>query len=338
VHRRDHRDLPHRLAPARLNRYAAIMVRFAVSLIAALLSAAPAAAALPDAARTIIDAAILTGDKAKVAAVADVARAAFPADRAEIDQLQSAFDADQAKLAAARERERLAKLRSAGPLDLWKGRGELSGFRATGNGESTGVSGALAATRTGIDWSHTMTLRADLQSARGTLTRDYLMASWEPRYQIDKGVFAYGLTQLERNRVQGIAMRYVVSGGLGVKVIDDPKVDLAIKAGPTLRGTRYLVGESEDRIAGLFGLNFDWRFTDTLKLTQTANAVAETGASALAIVDGHGATVNLVTGLEAKVTDRLNTRVSYSVDYDSQPAFGKVSTDTMTRFGIVYGF
>ncbi|WP_423142294.1 DUF481 domain-containing protein [Parablastomonas sp. CN1-191] len=318
------------------------MVRHAASWLAASfvasLVASPAEAVLPDAARAMIEAAIKTGDKAKVAAVADAARTAFPADRTEIDDIQGSFVADQARLARAKEALRLAAVRAAGPLDLWKGKGEVSGFRATGNGESTGVSGSLTATRTGADWTHALTLRADLQSARGAMTRDYLMASWEPRYQVDQDVFAYGLAQVERNRVQGIAMRYAVSGGLGIKVLDKPNVDLAVKAGPALRGTRYLIGEREDRIAGLLGLDFDWRLTDTLKLTQKANAVAETGASAVALLDGHGATLNLVTGLEAKVTERLSTRVSYAVDYDSQPAIGKVTTDTMTRFGIVYGF
>jgi len=34
----------------------------------------------------------------------------------------------------------------------------------------------------------------------------------------------------------------------------------------------------------------------------------------------------------------LSTRVSYQVDYESDPPVGKVDTDTITRFTLVYGF
>jgi putative salt-induced outer membrane protein len=56
------------------------------------------------------------------------------------------------------------------------------------------------------------------------------------------------------------------------------------------------------------------------------------------IVDSTRTTLNLVTGLDAKVSDRLRSRVSYAVDYDSKPPAGKVSTDTVTRLTLVYDF
>ena len=51
-----------------------------------------------------------------------------------------------------------------------------------------------------------------------------------------------------------------------------------------------------------------------------------------------GGEVLLTTGLEAKVSDGLSTRLSYTVDYDSNPPTGAVSTDTQSRFTLVYGF
>jgi putative salt-induced outer membrane protein len=48
--------------------------------------------------------------------------------------------------------------------------------------------------------------------------------------------------------------------------------------------------------------------------------------------------VNLATGLEAKVSDRLSTRLSYAVDYNSNPPAGRGDTDTISRFSLVYGF
>ena len=47
---------------------------------------------------------------------------------------------------------------------------------------------------------------------------------------------------------------------------------------------------------------------------------------------------DIITGLEAKVSDRLTTRLSYDVEYDSNPPAGAVETDTLSRFTLVYGF
>jgi putative salt-induced outer membrane protein len=56
------------------------------------------------------------------------------------------------------------------------------------------------------------------------------------------------------------------------------------------------------------------------------------------IVDSAATSVKLVSGLEAKVSDRLTTKLSYAVDYNSNPPVGAVGTDTLSRFTLVYGF
>lgn len=300
--------------------------------------ATPVHAEIPQPVRAMIDAAIATGDRGKVDAVIEAAKATNPGDEGEIDALRNGFLASQQRQAALRAERQRAARREAGLLQLWSGKGELSGFRATGNSDSEGLTGSLTLTRKGADWTHKLAARADFQRSHGQAARDQLVASYEPRYQIRDNLFAYGLTQYERDRFQGFAARYSVSGGLGYRVFDGPRLDMSIKAGPAYRYTVYTDGERDRRLAGLVGLDFDWKMTDALKLTQTANAVTETGGAAIAIVDSRNTTLNLVTGLEAKVTDRLSTRVSYAVDYDSNPAPGRATTDTMTRFGLVYGF
>ena len=85
-------------------------------------------------------------------------------------------------------------------------------------------------------------------------------------------------------------------------------------------------------------LDFDWQLARSLKLTQDANLVADAGGSTSVIVDSDTTSVLLSTGLEAKVSEGLTTRLSYTLDYDSNPPIGAVSTDTLTRFTLVYGF
>lgn len=313
------------------------MFRAAVFLALCLI-ATPAHAALPDPVRAMIAAAVETGDARKVDTVVELAKATNPSETHEIDALHSAFRAEQARLVSRTAREKEQAIRSAGLFDLWKGRGEIGGNRSTGNTDTLGLSGALTLERKGIDWDHKVTVRADYQRSGGRTSREKLFAAYEPRYDIRDGLFAYGLAQYDRDPFQGYAARYAISGGVGAKLVDSKALDLSLKVGPALRVTRGTDGMSDTRLAGLLGLDVDWRITDRLTLTQDTNAVTETGGAAVVLVDSRSTTLNLITGLEAKVSERLSTRFSYAVDYNSNPPAGRVDTDTISRFSLVYGF
>jgi len=319
-----------------------MVVRFAalpLTAIAALAFSTPALAELPPPVRAMIDAAIATGDKAKVATVIELARQTNPGESAEIDVIETSYKASLAKLEAAKATAREQEIREAGVFENWHGKGELGGSRSSGNSDTVGVTLALTLERKGIDWSHRLRARADYQRSKGVTSREQLFASYEPRFQIDDGLFGYGLAQFERDPLQGFSGRYAVSGGLGYNVIDREDLDVAIKAGPAYRLTTFVDGGSESGLAGLVALDFDWKINDRLSLTHDANAVtASGGGQATAIFGGRSTSVSLVTGLNAKLSDRFGARLAYSVEYDSNPPSGAVSTDTLSRVTVVYDF
>ena len=300
--------------------------------------AVPAQAELPEGARAMIDAALATGDKAKVATVLDLARSTWPDDSAEIDTVASAFEASFAARQAEAEKKKEQTIRNAGLFDMWKGEGELGGFQSSGNSNTVGVTAGLKLKREGIDWSHRLRARFDYQRQNGVTSREQLFLSYEPRWQFDENLFAYGLSQFERDQIQGVDARYAVSGGLGYQVVATDGLSLSLKAGPAYRVTDYTDGRKDSRIAALAGLDFDWKVFDRVTLTQDASAVAETGGEAVVLIDSANTTINLVTGLDFVVSDRLRARMSYQLDYDSSPPAGKVATDTLTRATLIYGF
>lgn len=301
-------------------------------------AAVPAQAELPEGARAMIDAALATGDKTKVATVLDLARKTWPDDAAEIDAVASAFATTLAARQADAEKKREQTIRNAGLFDLWKGEGELGGFQSSGNSNTVGVTAGLKLKREGIDWSHRLRARFDYQRQNGVTSREQLFLAYEPRWQFDENVFAYGLAQYERDQIQGVDARYAISGGLGYQVLDRDGLSLSLKAGPAYRVTDYTDGRKDSRIAALAGLDFDWKMFERLTLTQDASAVAETGGEAVVLIDGANTSINLVTGLNFVVSDHLRARMSYQLDYDSNPPAGKVSTDTLTRATLIYGF
>lgn len=286
----------------------------------------------------MIEAAIATGDAAKIAAVVEVAKQTNPADAQEIDGLHNEFLSARREIAAAEKARKEEQIRTAGVLENWSGQGQVGAFHTSGNSSNTGVTLSLALNRAGIDWTHRLRATADYQRSNGRTSREQLLVAYEPRYQIRKDLFGYALAQYESDRFQGFDSRYSVSGGLGYKLIDSKAAQLSVKAGPSWRRVDYLDGTSDNAFGALAGMDFDWQLANRLKLTQDANLVADTGGSAAIFVDSTSTSVLLTTGLEAKVSDSLSTRVSFSVDYDSNPPTGAVSTDTQSRFTLVYGF
>ena len=315
-------------------------MRFAPLIFSALLGCAATAAQaeLPEGARAMIDAAIASGDERKVATVIGLARSTWPEERSTIDAINDQWKITLAARRAAEAEAEQTALINAGMFDRWSGEGELGAFQSSGNTESVGVTAALRLDREGIDWTHSIRLRADYQRQNGSTSREQFAASYEPRWQFDENIFAYGLAQYERDRIQGFSSRYSVSGGFGYRVIDNPKLKLSLKAGPAYRVTDFTDGTSADRLAGLVGLDFDWQMLDRLKLTQDVEALAETGGEATLIFDGANTTINLVTGLDFRVSNRLRSRLSYKIEYDSNPPAGSVGTDTLTRATLIYGF
>lgn len=286
----------------------------------------------------MIEAAIGSGDPAKIRAVVEVARQTNPDDAAEIDALYGAFLTKQAELAAADKARREDEIRTAGLLQNWSGQGQAGAFQSSGNSDNVGVTLSLALERTGIDWQHRFRASADYQRSNGSTSREQYLAAYEPRYQMDASLFAYGLAQYERDRFQGFFSRYSLSGGLGFKVVDSATTQLSVKAGPAWRRVDFLDGTSEASLGGLAGVDLDWQLARSLKFTQDADVVADAGGQAAILVDANNTSVLLTSGLEAKVSDSLTTRLSYAVDYDSNPPAGAVSTDTLARFTLVYGF
>ncbi|AWW75438.1 hypothetical protein CD351_13460 [Erythrobacter sp. KY5] len=318
-------------------------MRFKNTRIAALglAIAAPAFTAqaqLPEPVRAMIDAAIATGDEEKVRTVIDIARMTNPDDAGELDTILAAYETDlaaaQAEAAALEE----AEIRNAGLFENWSGRGELGAFNSTGNASNTGITASLRLTREGINWRHKLSGRADYQRNNGVTTREQLLATYEPNIKLNDRLFVFALAQYERDRFQGFAGRYAVSGGLGYQIFDNDTLKLSAKAGPAYRVTEFVDGSSESSIAGLIGMDFDWNITDRLTLTHDTNAVAEAGGNATVIIDSSNTSINLITGLDAKISDNLSARLSYAYEYDSNPPAGAVKTDTLSRITVIYDF
>jgi putative salt-induced outer membrane protein len=276
----------------------------------------------------MLEAAMRTDDTKAVEAVVKAAKETQPQDSAEIDAMKQKFDDTHTLVVAEKAENERERVLAARPLQLWKGEGEIGAFNSTGNTTSAGVSVGLKLERDGVYWQHKLQFTADYQKTSGVVSREQYLASYNPRYTLSDRLYAYGLGQYESDRFQGYTSRYSLSPGFGYKVYNSKVLKLSFEGGPALRFTNYVDEPSKTTASALGSLDFAWKATRALNLTQQASAYLESDNS----------TFTSTTSLEAGMLKGLKARLSYRYEHDSDPPDGSRRTDTLSRFTLVYGF
>ncbi|HEY9092926.1 DUF481 domain-containing protein [Parasphingorhabdus sp.] len=305
----------------------------------------PAHAALPEPVKAMVTAAIESGNDAEIKSVVKFAKLTHPDDSAEIDTMLAPYKAEQAQLAKAKkervEAEKLAKM-EAPFFDNWSGEGELGGFRNTGNSDNVGISAGLRLLKDAVKWRLKFRARADYQRNNGLTSKEQFSAALEPEYKMSDRLFFFGLTQYERDRLQGFSSRYTLSAGVGYTVIKEKDIQLDVKAGPAWRLTEYTDGGTDSGLAGLVGMDLAWQIAKKIKLTQGAGATLASDArslsSATAIFSSGTNTLTARTAVDAKISGKLSARLSYVVEHETNPPEGHDKTDTLSRATLVYDF
>lgn len=276
---------------------------------------------IPAAIRAMLEAAIASGNEGEVTTIVKYARTADPASGDAVLRIANDWRSE-------RSRERQTRIERAGILDLWTGRAQLGGFLTTGNSETAGVTGVLDLTREGLEWRHKLRAQADYQRSIGITTRDQYLFAYEPNWKIDSRRYVYGAAQYESDRFLGYTDRYSASAGAGYSAVQTPAVTLNLELGPAYRHTEFTDATTESSIAARGSLDFDLKLSPGLTLMQDAAAYLQR----------YNSTISGTTALAARLIGPLSARVSYTVQYESTPPLGRVSTDTTSRASLVYTF
>lgn len=279
-------------------------------------------ATIPSPIRAMLDAAMSAGDETAVATIVKYARNADPASADAALRLANDWR-------TARANARNERLQQAGLLELWKGRIEAGGFVSTGNSPVTGLSAAVDLTREALAWRHKVHGQADYQRSAGITSREHYLASYEPNWKYDERGYLYGSAQYESDRFFGYRNRYSASVGTGYSAIRTPAMKLDVELGPAWRATDFTDGTVERSIAARGNLDFDLKLASGVTLTQDASAYIQPHSNS---------TVTGTTALAAKLIGPLSARLSYTVQYESMPPIGRLSTDTTSRASVVYSF
>jgi putative salt-induced outer membrane protein len=278
-------------------------------------------APIPDPLKAMLDAAMAAGNDNDVSTIAKYAKNAAPDSAKTIDKQVTAWREQRAAAA-------LAKIHDAGVFDLWKGKVQLGGYMTTGNTHDTGLSAAIDLSRESVRWRQKLHAQADYQKSAGIVTREHYLFDYEPNYKYSDRGYAYGQAQYESDHFLGFDDRYSASVGAGYSAIKRPAMTLNLELGPAYRDTHYVDGSVESSIAARGSVDFGWKLTPTISITQNASAYLQ----------HYNSTVTSTSALNAKLIGPLAAQFSYNVQYESVPPLGSVSTDTTSRASLIYSF
>ncbi len=314
------------------------------AMMLAAFAATPLAAQAPEAVTKMIDAALRSGDAAGLDAVVRYAKQAHPQAAEAIDAQVAEFRnasatpaptpapapppaAPPVVTAQADAKTEQAKVEQAAAVK-YSGEGELGAFTTTGNAPGIGLAAGLKLTVEGEDWRLGLLGRADYQETSNVVVREQYRVSAEPNYKFNQRGYVYGLGQYEQDRFQGFHARYSLSGGVGYSLLTGENAQMSVKAGPAWRFTRLVTGMDESVLAGLASVDIKLKLTPTIQITEAASAY----------VDEQRSTLFSVAAIDSQLIGKLKARLSYTVQYESNPALGRAPTDTTSRLTIVYGF
>lgn len=276
---------------------------------------------IPPTIKAMLDAAMSSGNEADVAVIVKYAKTADPASAPLVAKLAGEWRAKRREVAQQAVRE-------ARFLQLVKGHVELGGYVTTGNSENIGVTAAAEVKREGIEWRHKLRFQADYQESLGVTTRERYLAAYEPNWKFDQHAYMYGAAQYESDRFYGFGDRISLSAGAGYSAIKTSAMKLDLELGPAYRYTRFIGAPTENNIAARGSLDFAWKLSRGMSVTQTASAYLEKDNS----------TVATKSALLARLIGPLSAQLSYTVQYESAPPVGRLSTDTTSRAALVVDF
>ena len=283
------------------------------------------APAIPADLQMMIDRAISDGDAKVIDKLFDYAKAARPDLAPALAMQKRAYQQQVAAREEARAEAARRKLANAGPLDNWSGQVEFGASFSTGPAESLGAVGALDLKRQGVNWTHTLALRGEIQETDSVRSVERVTAAWQPRYAVSPKTYTFGLVQYEHDPALGYDSRYTAALGAGWSLSGGRALKLALEGGPALRET-VTAGVSNTRLGGRGTLDLGLVIGPRLDFGQRVSVVYEDGSSS-----------GLFTStLDSKISDKLKLRLTYEYRVEQDGLSGTSTSGSISRASLVY--
>jgi len=219
-----------------------------------------------------------------------------------------------------------------GLFEQWTGGANFGVALTKGNSDTTNLALGLALTRETLH-DKTSIYAASIYNRDNTDGVSRTVAStirFGVRYDRDfnKRWFAYVFTDLERNGLQDLNLRFVPGGGIGYHAIRNARTQLDLLGGLAMN-REYFKGLDNDRTSAeaQIGQTLSHQISKRMSLKEQLFVFPN-------LSDGGEYRVNFDTSLVTDVTRRIGWQLTLSDRYLSNPPFGLKQNDLLLTTGI----
>lgn len=224
--------------------------------------------------------------------------------------------------------------------DKWTGESSVSASATTGNSDTTDVGVAVNIARDGGAWTTGLETFIDYGEQDGVEAKNRFFLAGQADREINKRAYGFGRLSYEQDEFSGFQSRLFLGGGLGYQIAASEKTVWAVEGGPGVKIDKVrtvqptpenglatpVFGGTERSVSYIAKSDFSYTFNDNVSFTNATNLIyAEESTQ-----------VGNIAAITAALTDVLSARISLEVRHDTNPPLGFESTDTATRFSIVY--
>ncbi len=216
----------------------------------------------------------------------------------------------------------------------WKTQTELGLIRTTGNTQTQTIAAKADVTYEVKKWRHHGhvegygTQSTDNATGQSIVSAERYELSGSSNYKFSNRDYVLGLVDLQKDRFSGFKYEHVLSVGYGRKAIKRTNMELDLEIGPGIRfykeNDKSSTSEPLLRLSGKYW----WVINDHAKFTQELRTdIGEIFT-----------TTRSITGLQAKVSDELALKITYTIRSKSNVPPGILRTDTEFATTLVYSF
>lgn len=163
----------------------------------------------------------------------------------------------------------------------------------------------------------------------GATTESNSLAYLKYDHFLSKKWYVYGNGSAEHDRFKDIRLRRTLGAGTGYQFVESPKTNLALEGGGNHVSTDSYVAEDEAFPALRAAVRFDRLILrERLQLFHQSEVYSGEGSD--------NTFVRSQTGLRMPMFFRVTATLQYNVDWEADPAPGRVATDRTLLFSLGY--
>lgn len=209
----------------------------------------------------------------------------------------------------------------------WTGEGSAGIVIVSGNSDSETINAGLELGKKVDVWEHTFKLSANSSESDGDKSAESYLAAYNAKYDLDAKSFLWGDLRYLDDKFDSFDGIATIGAGYGYRISNSDELKWNVSAGIGYRDTEFeSTGEDISGVAFIGESDFKLQLSETTDFINLTRIEATSDNSYL----------QNIAGLSVAMSDVLSLKVTYDVRYNTDPAPGDTSTDSITAVSVVY--